>query len=108
MSVNFGIYWASGTEAYSRFSEPINSDDPNELFETGTRQINQLFPDYISDDEKFKQIHQKMFADGPKLKFVRSDSYIGPLFGYIFQIGSKGLGYYIDPLVMRHVYYKRS
>ncbi len=106
MSLNFGIYWASKTEGYSSVERVINSDDPNELFETGYRKTYRPFPDQHPDDLKFKEIHQKFFADGPKLKFVPTDKSAGSLYGYLFYMGDKGLGYYIDHLIMRHVYYK--
>jgi hypothetical protein len=104
MSINFGIYWASNTGEYS--SPQINSDDPNEPFEKGYRDTYQPFPDSHPEEQKYKELHLKLFADGPKLKFVASDKFVGPLFGYVFYMGPKGLGYYIDPLIMRHVFYK--
>ncbi len=108
MSINLGIYWASNTENYSISERVINSDDPNELFETGYRNSYLPFPDENPDDEKFKEIHRNIFADGPKLKFVPSDKFIGSIYGYLFYMGDKGLGYYIDHLIMRHVYYRRQ
>ena len=46
-----------------------------------------------------------MFSDGPKLKFVASDKFVASLYGYVFQMGPKGLGYYIDPIIMKYVFY---
>ena len=107
MSINFGIYWVSGTPEYTQLTPPkINSDDPNEPFETGYREQYQPFPDHIIDEEKYKELHAKFFADGPKLKFVASDKFVGSLPGYLFYMGPKGLGYYIDSYIMRHVYYR--
>ena len=45
MSLNFGIYWASATEGYSIPEHTIDSDDPNELYETGYRKIYKPFPE---------------------------------------------------------------
>jgi hypothetical protein len=124
MSINFGIYWLSRThectlqepiqepiqepmqELQILQSRQINSDDPNELFETGFRNNTNPFPETIPDEEKYKLLHQKLFTNGPKLKFVASDKFVGSLFGYVFYMGNKGLGYYLDPLIMRHVFFK--
>jgi hypothetical protein len=106
MSLNFGIYWASATEGYSIPEHTIDSDDPNELYETGYRKIYKPFPDQHPDDQKFKEMHKKFFADGPKLKFIPSEKPTGSLYGYLYYMGDKGVGYYIDHLIMRHVYYK--
>lgn len=104
--MNFAIYWTSRTDECTPLQREINSDDPNERFETGFR-TNQLpFPEPPPDSEKFRSMHSKLFADGPKLKFVASDKFVGSLFGYVFYQGEKGLGYYIDPGIMRHVFYK--
>jgi hypothetical protein len=105
--LNFGIYWASNTQEYTELVKPkINSDDPNEPFETGHRDLYQPFPERIIDEEKYKEMHTKMFADGPKLKFVASDKFVRSLPGYLFYMGPKGLGYYIDHYIMRHVYHR--
>ncbi len=103
MSLNFGIYWVSGTNEYSTLA--IDSNDPDEPYESGYRNTYRPFPDEHPNDQEYKEIYKKMFSDGPKLKFIQSDTFTGSLYGYIFQMGKKGLGYYIDPLVMRHVYY---
>jgi hypothetical protein len=106
MSINFGIYWTSNTDNYTKLK--INSEDPNEPFESGYREPHQYqpFPDHIIDEDKFKEMHANFFADGPKLKFVASDKFVGSLPGYLFYMGPKGLGYYIDHYIMRHVYYR--
>jgi len=106
MSLNFGIYWASKTEEYSVPEQIIDSDDPNEPRETGYRRMYKPFPDEHPEDHKFKEIHQIFFSTGPKLKFIPSDIFIGSQYGYLYYMGDKGLGYYIDPLIMRHVYYR--
>lgn len=99
------IIWTSGTNDHTVI---INSADPNELYETGYREPHQYlpFPEYIIDEEKYKKLHAQFFATGPKLKFVASDKFVGSLPGYLFYMGPKGLGYYIDSFIMRHVYYK--
>jgi hypothetical protein len=106
MSINLGIYWVSKTNECIVLRPEIDSDDPNEPFEAGYRKTYVPFPNSHPDDQKFFGVHQKMFSDGPKLKFIASDKFTGSLYGYIYQMGPKGVGYYIDPLVMRHVFYK--
>ncbi len=109
MSLNFGIYWANPALEYASMpslNHIIDSDNPNELFETGYREIYKPFPNEHRDDLKYKEMHQKLFADGPKLKFVASDKFVGSMYGYLYYMGDKGLGYYIDHLIMRHVYYR--
>ena len=107
------IVWTSYTNDHSG-SWPNNSIstigsasvvvvDPR--YESGFRPTYQPFPNRFSCDQKYKEIHQRLFADGPKLKFVPSEKFAGPLFGYVFYSGQEGLGYYIDPMVMRYVYY---
>ncbi len=101
MSINFGIYWMSTTEEYTKV---IDSENPDEIWETGIRGNYKSFIDYNPDDPKFKLIYQKMKF--PKLKFVSSDKFLGFLEGYVFQIGEKGLGYYMDPLLIRQIIYR--
>jgi len=106
--MNF-IYWTPGTDECTYLeplSVPVPVSVPNEEFETGFRANQIPFPEPPPDDEKFRAMHSKLFADGPKLKFVASDKFVGPLFGYVFKMGEKGLGYYIDSYIMRYVFYK--
>jgi len=108
MSITFAVYWASSTNDHTVIKPKINSNDPNEPFETGYREPHQYLPfsEHIIDENKYKEMHIKFFTDGPKLKFVASDKYVGSLPGYLYYMGPKGLGYYIDSYIMRHVYYK--
>lgn len=111
MSLNFGlvpIYWASYTNEYTETKPKINPEDPNEPYETGYRDTYLPFSGVIADEDKYKEMHAKFFAGGPKLKFVSSDKYVGSLPGYLFYMGPKGLGYYIDSYIMRHVYYRST
>lgn len=100
------IHWTPSTENFTVFTPIINPDDPNEPYETGYRNIYSPFPNYIIDEHKYLELHKILFADGPRLKFVKSDKFVGSLPGYVFYMGFKGLGYYIDPYVIRHVYFK--
>ena len=100
------IFWVSHTDEYTVLQKTINSDDPNEPYETGYRDTYMPFPDNVNNSEFYKEMHQKLFAGGPKLKFIPSDKFVGSLFGYLFYMGPKGLGYYIDHLIMNHVFYK--
>jgi len=77
----------------------------SDLYESGFRSSRIPFPDTIIDEDKYKLMHLKLFADGPKLKYFRAKEFVGSLFGYVFYNGPQGLGYHIDPLIMRHVYY---
>lgn len=111
MSMNMGlaqIFWNNHTNEYSPPlpSVIINSEDPNEPYETGHRNNHLPFPEIVIDEEKYKEMCKQFFSDGPKLKFIPSEKFINSIFGYIFQMGPKGLGYYIDPFIMRHVIYR--
>jgi len=104
--------WPSCTSEYSQILNSqilINSDDPNEQFETGYRNggRNRGASDPTLSYPTlsyYKDNFTTLFADGPKLKFIASNSFTGSIFGYVFYKGDKGLGYYIDPLIMKHVY----
>lgn len=96
------ILWLSKTNEWT--STQINSADPNEPLENGKRH-SEPFPNKLPDDDRYLAIYQKFFSDGPKLKFIASNQFTGSKYGYVFMTGPKGQGYYIDPLIMRHVYY---
>ena len=91
------IVWTTPTEFFSVINDP--------RYETGWRENPMPRPDSHPQDSEFKQIHQQFFSDGPKLKFVPSQTFAGPLPGYVFYLGQFGIGYYIDPLIMRQVIY---
>lgn len=57
----------------------------------------------IFEEDKYRMIHRNLFSDGPKPVFIKSDTFNGSVYGYVFFYGKYGLGYYIDPYVMRHV-----
>lgn len=84
----------------------MNSEDPNEPMENGIRTNCVPYTYYLPDDEKYFMIRKRMFSNGPKPKFIQRDRFTGSLEGYIFQMGPKGLGYYIDPYVIRHIIHK--
>ena len=94
MDPELGIIWYQLTDQAS---------DMN-LWETGWRANPLPRTEEHPQDAEFKQIRDDFFREGPKLKFVRSDTFVGSLPGYeIYLRGELGLGYYIDPLIMRQV-----
>lgn len=61
--------------------------------------------DGLFEKEKYRAIHRNLFSDGPKPVFIQSDIFTGSIYGYVYYYGLHGLGYYIDPYVMLHVYW---
>lgn len=100
------VNWVCHTNEYTDLTPKINPEDPNEPFETGYRDVHLPFPDSIIDEYRYKQMHAQFFANGPRLKFMPNDKFVGSMPGYLFYMGPKGLGYYIDHYIMRHVYYR--
>lgn len=77
------IKWRHGT---NQCSVGINPNDANELLEVGS-----------SFEDNY--VNRRFFENGPKYKFISSSAFIGSKYGYIFQMGPKGLGYYIDTVI---------
>jgi hypothetical protein len=100
MDLELGIVWAIPTEFASIL---ISSNDPR--YETGFRQNLLPYPDSHPQDEMFREMKNALFKDGPKLKFIPSHIYSGSISGYVFYLGEFGLGYYIDPIIMRQIIY---
>jgi len=90
------IIWAQPTELSTNLT----------LWETGWREHPLPRPDSLEQDIEFKQIKNSFFQDGPKLKFISSPTFISSMPGYVFYLGPSGLGYYIDPLIIREVMYQ--
>jgi hypothetical protein len=98
------ISWISNTDYYS-LVESSQLVKNNDEYESGKRDFIVPYPDYHPDDARYKMISKQFFASGPKIKFIKTDKYIGYYPGYIFQRGDKGVGYYIDPLIIRQIIY---